>query len=150
MAVDPITFEIIRHRLDSINEDAAITLRQVSGSQVAGEANDLNTAITMADGTVVAGGLYVLCQMASVDLVVSDIRREYADSPGFGPGDQFLTNDPYVGTLHQPDVVVVAPVFAAGRLVAWCGSTVHHYDVGGAGPRTRVPARRALLRRGHA
>jgi N-methylhydantoinase B len=131
VSVDPITFEIIRHRLDSINEDAAITLRQVSGSQVAVEANDLNTAITMADGTVVACGLYVLCQMASVDLVVSDIRREYADNPGFGPGDQFLTNDPYVGTLHQPDVVVVAPVFAAGRLVAWCGSTVHHYDVGG-------------------
>jgi N-methylhydantoinase B len=131
MAVDPITFEIIRHRLDSINEEAAVTLRQVSGSQVAVEANDLNTAITMADGTVVACGLYVLCQMASLDLVVSDIRREYADNPGFGPGDQFITNDPYVGTLHQPDVVVVAPVFAAGRLVAWCGSTVHQYDVGG-------------------
>jgi N-methylhydantoinase B len=131
MTVDPITFEIIRHRLDSINEEAAITLRQVSGSQVAVEANDLNTAITMADGTVVACGVYVLCQMASLDLVVSDIRREYADNPGFGPGDQFITNDPYVGTLHQPDVVVVAPVFADGRLVAWCGSTVHQYDVGG-------------------
>jgi N-methylhydantoinase B len=131
MAVDPITFEIIRHRLDSINEEAAATLRQVSGSQVAVEANDLNTAITMADGTVVACGLYVLCQMASLDLVVTDIRREYSGNPGFGPGDQFITNDPYVGTLHQPDVVVVAPVFAGGQLVAWCGSTVHQYDVGG-------------------
>jgi N-methylhydantoinase B len=131
MAVDPITFEIIRHRLDSINEEAAATLRQVSGSQVAVEANDLNTAITMADGTVVACGLYVLCQMASLDLVITDIRREYSANPGFGPGDQFITNDPYVGTLHQPDVVVVAPVFADGQLVAWCGSTVHQYDVGG-------------------
>ena len=131
MAVDPITFEIIRHRLDSINEEAATTLRQVSGSQVAVEANDLNTAITMADGTVVACGLYVLCQMASLDLVITDIRREYADNPGFGPGDQFITNDPYVGTLHQPDVVVVAPVFVEGQLIAWCGSTVHQYDVGG-------------------
>jgi N-methylhydantoinase B len=131
MAVDPITFEIIRHRLDSINEEAAVTLRQVSGSQVAVEANDLNTAITMADGTVVACGLYVLCQMASLDLVITDILREYSGNPGFGPGDQFITNDPYVGTLHQPDVVVVAPVFAGGQLVAWCGSTVHQYDVGG-------------------
>jgi N-methylhydantoinase B len=131
MAVDPITFEIIRHRLDSINEEAATTLRQVSGSQVAVEANDLNTTITMADGTVVACGLYVLCQMASLNLVVTDILQEYSENPGFGPGDQFITNDPYVGTLHQPDVVVVAPVFADGRLVAWCGSTVHHYDVGG-------------------
>ena len=131
MAVDPFTFEIIRHRLDSINDEAAITLRQVSGSPVAVEANDLNTAITTADGTVVACGHYVLCQLASMDLVAADIMREYTDSPGFGPGDQFLTNDPYVGTLHQPDVVVVAPVFADGRLVAWCGSSVHQFDVGG-------------------
>jgi N-methylhydantoinase B len=131
MAVDPVTFEIIRHRLDSINEEAAITLRQVSGSPVAVEANDLNTAITMADGTVVACGHYVLCQLASMNLVATDIMREYADSPGFGPGDQFLTNDPYVGTLHQPDVVVVAPVFVDGALVAWCGSSVHQFDVGG-------------------
>jgi N-methylhydantoinase B len=131
MAVDPFTFEIIRHRLDSINDEAAITLRQVSGSPVAVEANDLNTAITMADGTVVACGHYVLCQLASMNLVAADIIREYAGSPGFGPGDQFLTNDPYVGTLHQPDVVVVAPVFADGRLVAWCGSSVHQFDVGG-------------------
>lgn len=131
MAVDPFTFEIIRHRLDSINDEAAITLRQVSGSPVAVEANDLNSAITMADGTVVACGHYVLCQLASMNLVAADIIREYADSPGFGPGDQFLTNDPYVGTLHQPDVVVVAPVFADGTLVAWCGSSVHQFDVGG-------------------
>lgn len=131
MAVNPITLEIIRHRLDSINEEAAITLRQVSGSPVAVEANDLNTAITTADGTVVACGYYVLCQLASMNLVTTDIMREYRESPGIGPGDQFLTNDPYVGTLHQPDVVVVAPVFHDGRLVAWCGSSVHQFDVGG-------------------
>jgi len=131
MPVDPIRLEIIRHRLDSINEEAAITLRQVSGSPVAVEANDLNTAITTADGTVVACGYYVLCQLASMNLVTTDIMREYRDSPGIGPGDQFLTNDPYVGTLHQPDVVVVAPVFHGGQLVAWCGSSVHQFDVGG-------------------
>ncbi len=131
MAVDPVRTEIIRHRLDSINEEAAITLRQVSGSPVAVEANDLNTAITGADGTVVACGYYVLCQLASMNLVVTDIMCEYGDSPGICEGDQFLTNDPYVGTLHQPDVVVVAPVFYHGRLVAWCGSSVHHFDVGG-------------------
>lgn len=131
MAVDPITLEIIRHRLDSINEEAAITLRQVSGSPVAVEANDLNTAITTADGTVVACGYYVLCQLASMNLVATDIMREYHENPGINEGDQFLTNDPYVGTLHQPDVVIVAPIFYGGRLVAWCGSSVHHFDVGG-------------------
>jgi N-methylhydantoinase B len=131
VSTDPIVREIIRHRLDSINEEAAITLRQVSGSPVAVEANDLNTAITTADGTVVACGYYVLCQLASMNLVATDILREYSESPGIHAGDQFMTNDPYVGTLHQPDVVVVAPIFYEGRLMGWCGSSVHQFDVGG-------------------
>ena len=128
---DAVTLEIIRHRLAGINDEAAIALRQVSGSQIAVEANDLNTAITAADGTVVACGNYVLCQVASLNLVTADIIARYRDDPGIRAGDQFLTNDPYVGTLHQPDVVVVAPVFHEGALVAWCGSTVHQPDVGG-------------------
>jgi N-methylhydantoinase B len=134
MTLDPITFEIIRHRLDSINDEAASTLQHVSGSQIAVESNDLNTAVTAADGRVVACGRYILAQVASIHLVVADILTEYQDNPGIGPGDQFLTNDPYVGTLHQPDVVLVAPVFASERLIGWVGSTVHQADVGGPTP----------------
>jgi N-methylhydantoinase B len=133
-AVGPVTFEVVRHRLDTINDEAATMLQRVSGSQIAVESNDLNTAITTATGEVVACGHYILAQVASIHLVVDDIRREYAENPGIAPGDQFLTNDPYVGTLHQPDVVVVAPVVVDGTLVAWVGSTVHEADVGGPTP----------------
>ena len=134
MTLDPVTFEIIRHRLDSINDEAATTLQHVSGSQIAVESNDLNAAITAADGRVVACGRFILAQVASIQLVVADILARYRDNPGIAPGDQFLTNDPYVGTLHQPDVVLVAPVFAGGRMIGWVGSTVHQADVGGPTP----------------
>ena len=33
--------------------------------------------------------------------------------------------------MHQPDVVVVAPIFVEGELTMWCGSVVHQPDVGG-------------------
>jgi N-methylhydantoinase B len=131
---DPFVLEIVRHRLDTINDDAAAILMQVSGSQIAVEANDLNTVIMAADGRVVACGRYVLVQVASMHLFVRHLLEEYGDNPGIAPGDQFLTNDPYVGTLHQPDVVVVAPVFAGDRLIAWCGSAIHEADVGGPTP----------------
>jgi N-methylhydantoinase B len=129
-----VVLEVIRSRLDSVNEDAASILRRVSGSQIAVEANDLNTVIMAADGRVVACGRYVLIQTASMHLVVADILAHYTESPGIGEGDQFITNDPYVGTLHQPDVVVAAPIFVDGRLVAWCASVVHQSDVGGPTP----------------
>jgi N-methylhydantoinase B len=133
-AVSPVVFEVIRHRLTNINEDAAATLKRVSGSQIAVEANDLNTVIMGPDGRVVACGRYVLVQVASMHQVVADLLEQYLDNPGIGPGDQFITNDPYVGTLHQPDVVLAAPVFYDGELVAWCASVVHQSDVGGPTP----------------
>jgi N-methylhydantoinase B len=134
LEVDPVVLEFVRHRLDTINDDAAAILMQVSGSQIAVEANDLNTVIMAADGRVVACGRYVLVQVASMHLFVRHLLEEYGENPGIGPGDQFLTNDPYVGTLHQPDVVVVAPVFSGDRLIAWCGSAIHEADVGGPTP----------------
>jgi N-methylhydantoinase B len=129
-----VLLEIIRHRLNNINDDAASTLKRVSGSQIAVEASDLNTVIMAADGRVVACGRYVLIQVASMHLVVSFLLEHYADNPGIAPGDQFITNDPYVGTLHQPDVVLAAPIFVDGTLVAWCASVVHQSDVGGPTP----------------
>jgi N-methylhydantoinase B len=132
--IDEITFEVLRHRLDAINDDAALVLARLSGSQLAAEARDLNTVIMAPDGRVVCCGRYVLAQVVSMHLVVRDIIEKYRDNPGYGPGDQFVTNDPYVGALHQPDVVVVAPVFVEGRLAAWCGSTAHQPDVGGPNP----------------
>lgn len=132
--LDEIDFEILRHRLDSINEDAAAILANQSGSQLAAEARDLNSVIMAPDGAVVCCGRYVLAQVVSMHLVVRDILDRYRDNPGFGPDDQFLTNDPYVGTLHQPDVVVVAPIFVGDLLVGWSGSTTHQPDVGGPNP----------------
>jgi N-methylhydantoinase B len=132
--ISPILFEVLRNRLTNINEDAASTLKRVSGSQIAVEANDLNTVIMAPDGRVVACGRYVLIQVASMHLVVADLLAHYQENPGIGPDDQFITNDPYIGTIHQPDVVVAGPIFVDGELVAWSASVVHQSDVGGPTP----------------
>jgi N-methylhydantoinase B len=48
-------------------------------------------------------------------------------------GDVFVSNHPYAGGLpHVSDMAFVAPVFAAGELVAFSGSIAHKADVGGA------------------
>jgi N-methylhydantoinase B len=132
--ISPITLEVIRHRLVNVNEDASSILRRVSGSQIAVEANDLNTVIMAPDGRVIACGRYVLIQTASMHLMVNNLIENYSETPGIRPGDQFITNDPYIATLHQPDVIVAAPIFVADELVGWCASVVHQSDVGGPTP----------------
>jgi N-methylhydantoinase B len=128
---DAILFEVLRHRLWAINDEAATTIARVSGSPVANESYDFNTALMDRDGNVVVIGAYVMAHACALDRVVRYVIDEHSEDPGFGPGDMYVTNDPYVGAMHQPDVVVVAPIFVDGALTMWCGSVVHQPDVGG-------------------
>ena len=130
-AIDPITFEVLRHRLWAINDEAGATIRRISGSPVATEAYDFNTGLLNAQGNMVLVGVYISAHASVQDLIVQHILQEYSDNPGIGEDDMFLTGDPYVGALHQPDITCVAPIHWEGELVAWCGCTVHQVDVGG-------------------
>lgn len=129
--IDPITFEIFRSRLAAINDEAAMTLRLVSGSPVANEAYDMNTALMTPEGEAFAIGVYISIHAMSLASTVQTIVREYADNPGIAPDDIWMSNDPYVGACHQMDVVVVAPIHYRGELVAWTGGTCHQIDLGG-------------------
>ncbi len=130
--LDPITFEVVRHRLWAINNEATATLKFVSGSPVATEVYDFNTSVLDAHGQAIVVGPYIASHAICQSLVVETILKECADNPGIREGDVFLCSDPYSGAIHQNDVAVVAPVFADGQLIAWTGATIHCVDVGGA------------------
>ncbi len=131
MRAEAILFEVLRHRLWAINDEAATTIARISGSPVANESYDFNTALMDNEGNVVIIGAYVMAHACALDRVVRYVLDEHSENPGIGPGDMYLTNDPYVGAMHQPDVVVVAPIFLDDELIMWCGSVVHQPDVGG-------------------
>jgi N-methylhydantoinase B len=133
-ALDPATFEVLRHRLWAINDEAAVTIGRVSGSPIATEGNDFNSGLMTAGGETVVAGIYVLVHAAALGRIVRDVLDHYRENPGINPGDMFLTNDTYVGAPHQADVIVVAPIFDGDRLIAWTGSCVHQADVGGPVP----------------
>ena len=130
-AVDPVLFEILSSRLSAINDESAMTMRLVSGSPVANEAYDMNVGLMDADGECFAIGMYITIHSLALSATVKDIKRRFADNLGIGPGDVFMSNDPYVGACHQMDVAVVAPIFWEDELVGWTGSTVHQIDLGG-------------------
>jgi 5-oxoprolinase (ATP-hydrolysing) len=49
-------------------------------------------------------------------------------------GDAFVTNAPYDGGTHLPDITVVAPVFIDGVRRFFVATRGHHADVGGVAP----------------
>jgi N-methylhydantoinase B len=129
VTVDPFTFEVVRHRLWSINVEGALALQRVSGSPLATEAFDMNTSIMSAAGEVAFVGPYLLTGPTSQGMIVRSILATTADP--LEPGDVLLCNDPYTGAAHQNCVTLVAPLHAAGHLIAWAGATLHVVDVGG-------------------
>src|SRR5271170_2724025 len=62
--LDPITFEILRHRLWVIQGELGTTIKSMSGSPVASEAGDFNTCLMDADGNGILSGLYITAQAA--------------------------------------------------------------------------------------
>ena len=134
MRVDPITFEILRHRLWSINEEAANTLERVSGSLIASEVHDMNASIMTARGDSLVIAPYMLVHAISMETLAKDVVATCAENPGIRPDDMFLCNDPYAGAQHQMDVVVLGAIHFEGELIGWVGSTIHQIDIGGPVP----------------
>jgi len=133
--LDPLTYEVVRHRLTSVTEEMGEALKRMSGSVVVTDCNDFDAAIMDEVGDVVQVGLYNTELAASLDMAANWTLRHRATRPGIGPGDMFLCNDPWVGGgLHQNDVSLFAPLFIGGELFAWTGAVAHQVDLGGVSP----------------
>jgi N-methylhydantoinase B len=131
---DPVTFEVIWHRLLDITEEMGIKYMRTSGSPILVGGYDASTGISLPDGQIVAIGPYITTQGTVLALIARAVRERCASNPGIGPGDMFICSDPYLGATHQSDVATVAPVFRDGQVVAWVGASGHWVDIGGPEP----------------
>jgi N-methylhydantoinase A len=129
--IDPITFEVIRHRLQSITDEQAIALKSVSGSPIVTEATDFCCGLYLDDGSIVTMGRQVLFHAGTTSQVIKGVIRKCSENPGIKDGDMFIVNNPYDGAVHPPDFSIVCPIFYNGELVAWSGCAAHQLDVGG-------------------
>ncbi len=133
--LDPLTYEVVRHRIDAITEEMGDALKRMSGSVVVTDCNDFGTAILDEGGDAVQMGLFNTQLASSLDMAVKWTLENRAENPGIGPGDMFFCNDPWVGGgLHQNDASVLAPLFLDGELFCWTAAVAHQVDLGGVSP----------------
>jgi N-methylhydantoinase B len=129
--VDPVTFEVVRYSLMNINIEHGQTLQRLCVSPVTMITRDFQPSILTADADVVFLGPYLQYFSNSQSLTIKWILENRAEDPGIAPGDMYVSNDPFVGSPHQPDAVVAAPVFVDGEIFCWVSNVLHHSDVGG-------------------
>jgi N-methylhydantoinase B len=128
---DAITYEVIRHRLLGITTEQAARLVTISGSKHVTEMSDYNVGLYLPDGSVAAMGRTILFHSACMAAMVRSVVADCEVNPGIGPGDMFIVNDPWKGSVHAPDMAIVAPLFVDGRLCLWAGAMMHMSDIGG-------------------
>jgi N-methylhydantoinase B len=131
--LDPISFEVIKNALDSIADQAAITLMRSAYSTLIRDSLDYSTAVCDARGRMLAQGLTTPFHLGSFP----DAMRHLIDGHDttMAPGDVFLANDPYgSGGIHLPDFYVIKPVFHDARRVGFITTLAHQQDVGGITP----------------
>jgi 5-oxoprolinase (ATP-hydrolysing) len=145
-AVVPTTArnEISTGRLLSIARDMGEMLRRTALSTNVKERLDFSCAILDGEGQLVVNAPHIPVHLGSLGVCVRRLR----ESLEIGPGDVVVTNHPGFGGSHLPDVTVVTPVFAGGRLIAFTACRAHHAEIGGARPGSMPTEARTLLEEG--
>jgi N-methylhydantoinase B len=142
---DPFLLEILWNRLIAIVDEAAATLVRTSFSTVVRESYDFSCVLTDPHGNSLAqASASIPSFIGTLPKTVKHFVGEFETS-SMRPGDVFITNDPWLGTGHLPDVNVARPIFRDGTLVAFAASVAHSPDIGG---RVRAPDAREVFEEG--
>lgn len=131
--VAEIQMQIMWNRLISVVEEQAQTLVRTAFSPIVRESGDLSAGVFDISGRMIAQA--VTGTPGHVNSMAASVKYFLEAFPAntMCEGDVYITNDPWKGTGHLNDMVVVTPAFLDGRLVALFACTSHLVDIGGIG-----------------
>jgi 5-oxoprolinase (ATP-hydrolysing) len=132
-AFDPVVRDCLAQRLSAIATQMGLVLQQTAVSVNVKQRRDYSCAIFDAAGRLLANAPHVPVHLGAMGQTVRAIMQAF---PQIRPGDCFITNDPYRGGSHLPDVTVVTPVFEAlvSAPAMFVANRAHHADIGGITP----------------
>ncbi len=145
---DPILREVIAQRIAAIAEQMGIVLEQTAMSVNVKQRRDFSCAVFDAQGELIANAPHVPVHLGAMGRTVKAMIDRFQQ---MHPGDCFVTNDPYQGGSHLPDVTVVTPVFdqeALDQPSFFVASRAHHAEIGGIAPGSMAPTSTRLGQEG--
>jgi N-methylhydantoinase B len=132
-ALDAIRTQVMWNRLIAVVEEQAQSLLRTAFGTITREAGDLSAGVYNVDGQMVAQAMTGTPGHVNTMATAVGHFFKHFPQPTMKPGDVYVTNDPWLGTGHLFDYVMMTPVFLGKKLVAFFASTCHVIDVGGVG-----------------
>ncbi len=129
--LDPILIEVMKNELISIGEEMGITLKRTARS-LAAQTGDFSTSIVDEEGRILAQGFAIGLQIGYVTGVMPLVLAKFRGK--LVPGDIVVSNDPYGGASHLPDLILVSPIFWQEEVAGYVVTVLHHSDIGGRFP----------------
>ncbi len=127
----PVELEIMRNALTSVAAEMDVTIWRTSRSTIVRELLDYSTAVFDRDGYNVAQSARIPQHLNSMGAGLLTLVRDFMPLGEWEDGDVIITNDPYCGGQHIPDILAFRPVFVGGERIAIVGTLCHHLDMGG-------------------
>jgi len=131
MKLGPIEIEVIRNALNAAAAEMDVTVWRTSRSTIVRELLDYSTAVFDADGWNLAQSARIPGHLNSMSHALRELLAHHIPAAQWGEGDVVITNDPYCGGQHLPDIIAYKAVFHEGARIAFVGTLCHHIDVGG-------------------
>jgi N-methylhydantoinase B len=126
---DPFVLELVKNALVTLADEMALTVSRTARSFVVREALDFSTALFLDDGELIAQGTCLPFHLGAMPFAVRSVVKAFGGR--IRPGDLFITNDPYDGSTHLPDIVLVKPIFNEAGLIGYSSALAHMTDIGG-------------------
>lgn len=131
--LNAVEIEIARNRLTSIAEEVGSALIRTAYSPNIKDRRDCSAGIYSPNGELISQAEHIPLHLGLMPILIKNVVAEYG-SDNIQPGDVLMTNNPYIGGSHLPDVCVISPVFHGQKLIALVATMAHHVDIGGVVP----------------
>jgi N-methylhydantoinase B len=131
--VDPVTLTVIENALTSTCRDMGVTMMKTSYSPIFNESLDFSCVIFDPEGQMLAQAEFCPSQIGTIKFTVTWTLDELG-LDAFEPGDVVLHNDPYRGSGHVPEHMMLKPVFHDGKLFAFVANVAHMSEPGAKTP----------------
>lgn len=130
MRNDLVTREVIRGWLDTAAEEMQNAIIKSAHSMLIAEGRDATAALFDDQGRTLAQASSIPVHLGVMVGLGRNIARRYPAGVA-NPGDIYITNDPYAGGTHMPDIAICVPIFFEKSLVGYALTMAHHRDIGG-------------------
>lgn len=146
---DPVLLEIFNNLFGAIAEQMGVTLQNTAVSVNIKERLDFSCALFDPEGNLVANAPHIPVHLGSMSESVKALIQDKGNQ--IKPGEVYLSNNPYNGGTHLPDITVITPVFLPQKPIKpsfYVASRGHHADLGGITPGSMPPHSQTITEEG--